>query len=166
MRAYDRFVNEENDIQVECYDEFGGSVSSFKIGDKVPLSKINNDFEVSATYGEHYNIFDYTLSDTIILIRYGIFVSLKTIKTIKETEIKDILCIDKYGNELELKTKEEYIEFRNDQKLDQEIRIDFYKKICGDFDSFIGKPNTALNRKGIVDSVLAKLTGFNKGSSK
>jgi hypothetical protein len=141
-------------------------MSSFKIGEKVPQAKMNNDFQISATYGEHYNIFDYMTSDTIILIRYGIFVGLKSTKTIVETEVKDILCIDKYGSELELNTQSEYIEFRNEQNLEQHIRVDFYKRICDNFDSSVDKPNTKLNRQGILDSIVAKLSGFKHGRTK
>ena len=158
MRTYDRFVNDKISIPVQCYDEFGGSVSSFKIGDKVPLTKINNDFEISANYGEHYNIYNYMISDTIILIRYGIFVCLKSIKTITDDEIKNVLCIDKQGNELDINTKQEYIDLRKKQQEDEANRVEFYRRVCNDFDKFINKPNTKINYQGIVDNILAKLT--------
>jgi hypothetical protein len=104
---YDTFNKSDIEVKVRCFNDMGGSMSFFYECNKVPTTKVNTDFEVVANYGESYNIFDYD-KDLIVLIRYGIFVEMKVSCLLKEEEVKDYLCIDIRGNEININTVNEY----------------------------------------------------------
>ena len=68
MSCFDRFYNKNNyEIQVKLYDAvIGGTLTTHRIGDKVPAAQIGLDFKEAKFYGENYNIFPYMNDDYVI----------------------------------------------------------------------------------------------------
>lgn len=116
MGMYDTFINKDGkeDIQVKCYHTIGGCLDTFNIGDEVSDYLMGEDFSRVSFYGDNYNIFSYELDEYVILIRDGVYADIKKYDKLTDKDCNNILCVDKYGYMIPLKTKEEYIKLHDE----------------------------------------------------
>ena len=148
----DTFKKYDIKVKVNCYNDMGGSITSFYAGDIVPTRKLNNDFEDIAFYGENYNIFDYN-ADYILIIRYGMFIELKPSFALRYEEVVGYLCIDKYGNELELRTPQDYYDLaRETAELNKKK-----KEFLIGFSNFLNGNEPVIRKKTLAEIVSDKV---------
>lgn len=112
-RLSDTFSNGQREIEVNCYNDMGGSMSFFSLGDFVPTNKINNDFDTIAEFGRHYNILAIKINKLsieayVIIIRSEIFVEIKPLSKLEEIDVNGYECINTNGDPLDIKTVQEY----------------------------------------------------------
>lgn len=127
MGFCDLLEDKEKNINVKCFNTIGGSMLTFHVGDQIPITKEDNDFVAINYYSEDYNIFD--IENTIVaLVRNGVFKALKTLDELDISDIKNVFCIDIYGNHLETNSFSDYKEYINqkiiyDEEKENRLRI-------------------------------------------